>query len=81
MRCRSLHHSFRRCCVRHRGRPQTRHRLADDSPPVFDWELRAGTTDRIQGALVDVGGIGYEQPLPETALVDRSLYGDVVAAG
>ncbi|HEY2998801.1 MAG TPA: ABC transporter substrate-binding protein [Acidimicrobiales bacterium] len=56
-------------------------RLADDSPPVFDWELRAGTTDRIQGALVDVGGIGYEQPLPETALVDRSLYGDVVAAG
>jgi NitT/TauT family transport system substrate-binding protein len=50
-------------------------------PPLFDWELRAGTTGRIQESLVMVGGIGYERPLAESSLVDRSLYEEVVAAG
>jgi NitT/TauT family transport system substrate-binding protein len=48
--------------------------------PLFDWELRAGTTTRIQDALTVVGGIRYEQALPDEALVDRSLYREAVGA-
>ena len=48
--------------------------------PLFDWEIRADTTTRIQGALAVVGGIRYEQALPDEALVDRSLYREAVGA-
>lgn len=55
--------------------------VADGTGPLFDWEVRAGTTTRIQEALVLVGGIGYEVPASERGLVDRSIAADVVAAG
>lgn len=48
--------------------------------PLFDWELRSGTAGRIQDALAVVGSIGYETPLDESAVVDRSLYEEAVAA-
>jgi NitT/TauT family transport system substrate-binding protein len=47
---------------------------------VFDWELRQGTTNRIQRTLVTLGGVLYEQELPESQVVDRSLYRDAVGA-
>ena len=55
--------------------------LTGGSAPLFDWEIRADTTTRIQAALVVVGGVAYERPLPDSAVVDRSLYQDVVAGG
>jgi NitT/TauT family transport system substrate-binding protein len=48
--------------------------------PLFDWELRSGTTSRIQDSLVVVGAVGYERPTGESRLVDRTVYEDVVAA-
>jgi NitT/TauT family transport system substrate-binding protein len=45
---------------------------------VFDWELRRGTTHRLQHPLIEIGGVLYEEELPEGRLVDRSLYRDVV---
>jgi NitT/TauT family transport system substrate-binding protein len=48
--------------------------------PLFDWELRSGTTIRIQDSLVVVGAVGYERPTGESRLVDRTIYADVVAA-
>jgi NitT/TauT family transport system substrate-binding protein len=47
--------------------------LAATPALLFDWEIRAGTTDRLQEAMVEVGSVGYERPLPEDELVDRSL--------
>jgi NitT/TauT family transport system substrate-binding protein len=47
---------------------------------VFDWEIRQGTAQRIQHALLDLGGVAYEVPLPERQVVDRSLYGEAVRA-
>lgn len=52
----------------------------DGPGPLFDWELRSGTTARIQRALVTVGGIGYERPVSERRLIDRSIAADVVGA-
>jgi NitT/TauT family transport system substrate-binding protein len=54
--------------------------LTGGPAPLFDWEIRADTTTRIQNALVVVGGVRYERPLDDAAVVDRSLYGDVVSA-
>jgi NitT/TauT family transport system substrate-binding protein len=54
--------------------------LTGGPAPLYDWEIRADTTTRIQAALVVVGGVGYERPLEDAAVVDRSLYEDVVAA-
>jgi NitT/TauT family transport system substrate-binding protein len=45
---------------------------------IFDWELRRGTTQRIQTPLLDLGAVVYEEELPESQLVDRSLYHDVL---
>jgi NitT/TauT family transport system substrate-binding protein len=47
--------------------------------PLFDWEVRAGTTTRIQEALVTLGAVRYERPTREGGLVDRTLITDVVA--
>jgi NitT/TauT family transport system substrate-binding protein len=55
--------------------------LAHGPASLFDWEVRAGTLERIQEALVDLGSVSYEQPIAEPQLVDRSLYQDAVAAG
>ena len=55
--------------------------LTGGPAPLFDWEIRADTTTRIQAALVVVGGVRYERPLEDAAVVDRSLYEDVVESG
>jgi NitT/TauT family transport system substrate-binding protein len=47
--------------------------LAATSPLLFDWEIRSGTTARLQDAMVEIGAVGYERPLPEDDVVDRSL--------
>jgi NitT/TauT family transport system substrate-binding protein len=54
--------------------------IVETPPWVFDWEIRSRTTDRIQEALVLLGGVIYEEEMPEDRLVDRSLYSDVVSA-
>jgi NitT/TauT family transport system substrate-binding protein len=54
--------------------------LADGASPLFDWEVRSGTTTRIQEALVTLGSVGYEEPAPERGLVDRTLVDEAVAA-
>ena len=41
--------------------------VAAGPAPLFDWEVRSGTTIRIQDSLVVVGGVGYERPTGETA--------------
>jgi ABC-type nitrate/sulfonate/bicarbonate transport system substrate-binding protein len=46
--------------------------------PLFDWEIRAGTSRRIQDTMTVVGAVGYESPLPESAVVDRSFVGAAV---
>ena len=48
---------------------------------LFDWELRAGTTDRLQDAMIELGSVAYERPLPEDVLVDRSLALDAIGPG
>jgi NitT/TauT family transport system substrate-binding protein len=53
-------------------------RVTDGPPPLFDWELRSGTTDRIQDSLVVAGGVGYERPIGESDVVDRTVYRDAV---
>jgi NitT/TauT family transport system substrate-binding protein len=55
--------------------------LAHGPASLYDWEIRAGTLERIQEALVELGSVSYEQPLAEPLLVDRNLYQDAVAAG
>jgi NitT/TauT family transport system substrate-binding protein len=52
--------------------------LAAMPPLLFDWEIRAGTSDRLQDAMVEIGALGYERPLPEDQLVDRTLALDAV---
>ncbi|HEX6237631.1 MAG TPA: hypothetical protein VFZ68_10585 [Acidimicrobiales bacterium] len=47
-------------------------------PPVYDWEIRTGTVERVQESLIDVGGIAYEEALSEGELVDRSLVAEVI---
>ena len=54
--------------------------VADGPDPLFDWEIRGGTTDRIQDSLTALGGVGYERSLDESAVVDRSVVDGVVAA-
>jgi len=56
-------------------------RVAAGEAPLFDWELRAGTTSRIQDALIAVGAVRYERPLDEADLVDRSLVAEAVGRG
>lgn len=47
---------------------------------VFDWEIREGTTTRVQdvfiefGELIDEPVVQVDEPLPEEQLVDRSLF-------
>jgi NitT/TauT family transport system substrate-binding protein len=45
-----------------------------DTPPwIFDWEIRAGTTTRIQTPLINYGAVVYESELPESRIVDRTI--------
>ncbi|MFJ3666284.1 ABC transporter substrate-binding protein [Streptomyces sp. NPDC090106] len=43
----------------------------------MDWEIRSGTTDRLQKAYA-AQGAGEGDPLPESRTVDRSLYEEAV---
>ncbi|MEV0093518.1 ABC transporter substrate-binding protein [Streptomyces sp. NPDC050738] len=43
----------------------------------MDWEIRKGTTDRLQKAYRDAG-VSKGTPLPEDKTVDRSLYAEAV---
>ncbi len=54
--------------------------VASGPAPLFDWEVRAGTTTRVQDTLTALGGVGYERVIGEDILVDRSLAADVVSA-
>jgi NitT/TauT family transport system substrate-binding protein len=45
---------------------------------LFDWEIRSGTTSRLQDAMIGIGAVGYELPLPERKLVDRTLAVDAL---
>lgn len=48
---------------------------------VMDWEFREGTTTRVQEYLIGVGVItGYDTPVPEDQVVDRSFYLRAVGA-
>jgi NitT/TauT family transport system substrate-binding protein len=49
--------------------------------PLFDWEVRAGTTTRIQEALIEVGAVRYERVIGERGLVDRTVSADALAPG
>lgn len=41
---------------------------------VWDWEPRAGTTDRMQAVFRDLDAIQYPEDLPEDVTTDRSFY-------
>ena len=47
--------------------------VAAGPAPLFDWEIREGTSSRIQDTMTIVGAVGYENVLPESAVVDRSF--------
>lgn len=55
--------------------------IADGPDPLFDWEVRTGTVTRIEDALITVGGVRYDQPTPEDALVDRAMQADAISPG
>ncbi|HKA85045.1 MAG TPA: hypothetical protein VKD21_14330 [Acidimicrobiales bacterium] len=52
--------------------------LAETRPLLFDWEIRSGTAERLQDAMVVIGAVGYERPLSEDDVVDRSLAVDAL---
>ncbi|MFG2600486.1 ABC transporter substrate-binding protein [Streptomyces sp. NPDC048462] len=43
----------------------------------MDWEIRAGTTDRVQKAYAD-SGVETGTPVPEDEAVNRAMYGEAV---
>jgi len=48
---------------------------------VMDWEVREGTTERVQQLFIDSGTItDFTTPVPEEKLVDRSFYLEAVGA-
>ncbi|MES9536378.1 hypothetical protein [Actinomadura sp. NPDC000600] len=44
--------------------------------PIWDWEIRKGTTDRLQKAYVEGGALG--RTVPESEAVDRTFYAEAV---
>lgn len=54
------------------------HLAGDSGRYVHDWELRSGTTERMQGSFVWLGSVRYDRVIPESRLVDRSLYEEAV---
>ncbi|MGI5457842.1 ABC transporter substrate-binding protein [Streptomyces sp. CA-249302] len=44
----------------------------------MDWEIRAGTTTRLQSAYAAQGAVQGGDPLPESKTVDRTLYEEAV---
>jgi NitT/TauT family transport system substrate-binding protein len=54
--------------------------IRDMPPSLFDWETRDGTLQRIEDALLPLGGVAYDIPLDAGLLVDRSLANAAVGA-
>lgn len=52
--------------------------LRTGPPLVFDWEIRAGTIERLQEALLPLGGVTFEELQDEEGFLDRSLYEETV---
>ncbi|MER5433061.1 ABC transporter substrate-binding protein [Streptomyces sp. NPDC002588] len=53
-------------------------KILESTPALrMDWEIRAGTTDRLQAAYA-AQGVTEGTPLPESKTVDRSLYAEAV---
>ena len=48
---------------------------------IFDWELRTGTAARIQTPLIGYGAVLYESELPESSIVDRTIYASALGQG
>jgi NitT/TauT family transport system substrate-binding protein len=56
-------------------------RLTQVDSLVMDWEIREGTTDRMQQLFIDLGVItDYDTPVPEEQIIDRSFYLAAVGA-
>ncbi|WP_128434536.1 ABC transporter substrate-binding protein [Streptomyces cyaneus] len=52
--------------------------ILKSTPPLrMDWEIRSGTTNRLQSAY-ESQGVAEGSPLPESRTVNRSLYGEAV---
>ncbi len=46
-----------------------------DTPALdFDWEIRQGTTDRLQQAFIEQGTVDFASPIEESRVVDRTFY-------
>ncbi|MBL7496165.1 ABC transporter substrate-binding protein [Frankia sp. CNm7] len=41
---------------------------------VTDWEIRSGTSTRLQDAMIKSGALKYDAPMDESKVVDRSFY-------
>lgn len=47
---------------------------------TFDWEMREGTTDRVQDVFIKLGSANYTEPIPENQVIDRSIYLEAIGA-
>jgi NitT/TauT family transport system substrate-binding protein len=57
---------------------KTDQQILESTPSLrMDWEIRAGTTDRLQSAYV-AQGVTQGEPLPESKTVNRALYEEAV---
>ncbi|MFD8571890.1 ABC transporter substrate-binding protein [Streptomyces sp. NPDC059639] len=57
---------------------KTDKKVLESTPSLrMDWEIRAGTTDRLQKAY-KAAGVSKGDPLPESKTVDRKLYEEAV---
>jgi len=57
---------------------KTDEEILRSTPPLrMDWEIRAGTTDRLQAAY-KTQGVSESAPLPESRTVNRTLYEEAV---
>ncbi|MYT75916.1 MULTISPECIES: ABC transporter substrate-binding protein [unclassified Streptomyces] len=57
---------------------KTDKQVLESTPSLrMDWEIRAGTTDRLQKAYT-AAGVSTGDPLPESKTVDRKLYEEAV---
>jgi NitT/TauT family transport system substrate-binding protein len=49
--------------------------ITKNPPLLFDWEIRKGTTDKIQTMFIHFGGIlQFSTPVAEDKIIDRSFY-------
>jgi NitT/TauT family transport system substrate-binding protein len=41
---------------------------------IWDWEIREGTSTRVQETMIELGSVEYDTPIPETETIDRSFF-------